>query len=158
MVKLCRMSQAAPDLGSPDETMTAVAAVSLRLMAGTVSRKTMEQLKRTVQETPSEYPWQVVTQAVLAEAVDEQKLVQQGLRAQRDWVVRGGRQDPGRPLDVRAKTLLAKLLTQLIVFGLYTVLIIALLLLIKQRVPGFDIYRVLSWLQETFPGAFPPPH
>lgn len=149
------MSQTAPDLGSPDETMTAVAAVSLRLLAGTVSRKTMEQLQRTVQATPSEYPWQVVTQAVLAEPVDEQKLVQQGLRAQRDWVVRGGRLEPGRSLDVKAKTFVAKLLTQLIVFVVYALLIVALLLLAKQKWPGFDIYRGLAWLQETFPGAFP---
>lgn len=155
VVKLAAMSQEAPDLGSPDDTMTAVGAVSLRLLAGAVSRKTMEQLKRTVQENPSEYPWQVVTHAILAEPCDEQKVVQQGLRAHRDWIVRGGRQDPGRPLGVQAKTLVAKLLTQLIVVVIIALLVCLMLLVMRQKWPGADIYKVLFWLQDTFPGAFP---
>ena len=97
------MSSTPPDLQSPDDTLLAVGAVSLRLLAGTVSRRTMEQLQRTVQQSPAEYPWQVVTQAVLAEPVDAQRLVQQGLQAQRDWIVRGGREVPQRPLAHKAK-------------------------------------------------------
>jgi hypothetical protein len=142
---------------APDATLTAVGAVSLRLMAGSVSRKTMESLRRTLVQSPAEYPWQVVTQAILAEVVDPEKLVHQGLRAQRDWLLRGGREDPGRPLGVKAKTLLAKMLTQLIVLGIFSLLTVALLVLAKQEWPAFDIYRLLDWLQTTFPQTFPRP-
>ena len=134
--------------------MTAVGAVSLRLLAGMVSRKTLDQLKRTVEQSPTEYPWQIVTQAVLAEPVDDQKLVQQGLRAQRDWVLRGGRNDPGTPLGVKAKTLLAKVLAQLIFFTVYTG-IVCLGLLIAKYLWDFDLYRALTWVQTNFPTLLP---
>lgn len=141
---------AAPDSGAPDATLQAVAAVSLRLMAGAVHKRTLEQLKRTVQQSPAEYPWQVVTQAVLAESVEPQRLVQQGLAAQRDWILRGGRETPGRGLVHHSKGLLAKILAQLIFGAIYAVVIVVLLLLLKHKLPEFDIYRVLTWCQQTF--------
>jgi hypothetical protein len=146
------MTSTPPDLDRPDDTVTAVAGVALRLMAGTVSKRTMEQLRRTLQQTPAEFPWQVVTQAVLAEPVDEQRLVQQGLAAQRDWIMRGGRETPGPGIGHRAKGLLARLCAQLIFGAIYAVVIIAILLLLKLRMPGFDIYRVLTWFQQLFGG------
>lgn len=147
------MTATPPDLARPDDTLGAVAGASLRLMAGAVSKKTMEQLRRTLQQSPAEFPWQVVTQAVLAEPVDEQRLVQQALVAQRDWILRGGRETPGPGIGYRAKGLLARLCAQLIFGAIYTVVIVVVLLLLKHKVPGFDIYRVLTWFQQTFGGG-----
>lgn len=144
------MSPTPPDLAQPDDTLQAVADVSLRLMAGAVSKRTMEQLQRTVQQTPTEFPWQVVTQAVLAEPVDAQRLVQQGLQAQRDWILRGGREAPGRPLSYKAKSLLARICAQLIFVAIYTVVVVVALLLLKHKLPDFDIYRILTWVQGLF--------
>lgn len=146
------MTPTPPDLARPDETLTAVASASLRLMAGAVSKRTMEQLKRTLQQSPAEFPWQVVTQAVLAEPVDEQKLVQQGLAAQRDWIVRGGRETPGPGIGHKAKGLLARLCAQLIFGAIYAVVIVVLLLLLKHKMPNVDIYRLLAWFQQAFGG------
>jgi hypothetical protein len=146
------MSATPPDLAQPDETLDAVAAVSLRLMAGAVQKRTMDSLRQAVQASPSEYPWQVVTQAILAEPADPQRLVQQGLVAQRDWILRGGRETPGPRLSTQAKGLLARLCAQLIFGLLYAAVIIGLLLLLKHKLPWFDIYRVLGWFQELFAG------
>ncbi len=151
------MDQQAPETAAGDATSQAVAQVALRLMAGSVSRKLMDTLQRTVRQNPVEYPWQVVNQAILAEGTDEQRLVQQGLRAQRDWILRGGRENPGKPLGVKAKTLLAMLLSRLFFFVLYTVAVCVLLLLLKQKLPWFDLYAVLRWLQDVWPSVFPPP-
>lgn len=152
------MSEQAPGAErGADSTAADVAAVALRLMAGVVSRKLMDTLQRTVRQNPVEYPWQVVNQAILAEAVDGQRLVQQGLRAQRDWILRGGREAPGKPLGTRAKTFVAVVLARAFFFAVYTLAVGVLLILLKQKWPWFDLYRVLEWLQATFPGVFPPP-
>ncbi|MBM4060431.1 MAG: hypothetical protein FJ265_04940 [Planctomycetes bacterium] len=145
------MSQTPPDLARPDAASRAVGEASLRLLAGAVSRKTMDQLRRTLQQSTAEFPWQVVTQAILAEPVETQRLLQQGLQAQRDWIMRGGREEPGTPVRVRAKGLLAKLCAQAIFLSLFSVVLIVALLLLKYKIPGFDIYRVLEWLYELFP-------
>lgn len=145
------MSPLPPDLAHPEETLQAVSAVSLRLLAGAVPKKTMDQLQRAVQQSAAEFPWQVVTQAVLAEPVDPQKLVQQGLQAQRDWILRGGRETPARPLSVKAKGLLAKLLAQLIFLSIFTVVLVVALLLLKHKLPWFDVYRLLEWAYDLVP-------
>ena len=133
------MSSIPPDLADPDQTLQAVSAVSLRLMAGAVPKKTLEQLQRTVQQSAAEFPWQIVTQAVLAEPIEPQRLVQQGLQAQRDWILRGGRETPGRPLSVQAKGLVAKLLAQLIFLGIFSV--VMLLQASTLTVAGFPAER-----------------
>ena len=138
-----------PDLEQPEDTHRAIAEVSLRLMAGAVDRRTLEQLKRTVQASPAEFPWQVVTQAVLAAKPDEQQVVQAALVAQRDWILRGGRETP-KPLGRRAKGLVAKLCAQLMVLGVAALITIIALLVLKYRFPDFDIYRVLTWIQDLF--------
>jgi hypothetical protein len=143
------MTSTPPDL-APDNTVDAVARANLRLMAGAVSKRTMEQLQRTLQQNPSEFPWQVVTQALLAEPVDEQRLVQQALVAQRDWIVRGGRETPRPGLGHRAKSLLARLCAQLIFGVVYAIVIVVLLLLLEHLNPDLDISRVLRWFQQTF--------
>jgi hypothetical protein len=139
-----------PDLAQPDDALQAVAAVSLRLLAGAVSKRTMEQLQRTLQQSQGEFPWQVVTQAVLAEPVEPQRLVHQGLQAQRDWIVRGGRERPSPSLGKRAKGFFARLCAQLIFGCLFTLVVVAALLLLKHKLPDFDIYRVLTWFRAQF--------
>lgn len=144
------MTDPASDLSDPAKTLDAVGATSLRLLAGTVSKATMQQLRRTLEQSPAEFPWQVITQAILAEPVDAQRLVQQGLTAQRDWILRGGRTAPGPTLVRRAKGLLARIVAQLIFGVLYALVIVAGLLLLKFKFPDFDIYRVLTWVQQLF--------
>jgi hypothetical protein len=92
---------------------------------------------------------------VLAEPVDQQQLVQQGLKAQRDWILRGGREAPAKPVAVRAKTLVAKLLAQLITFAMCSAVLLVLLLALKHKWPEADIYRPLAWLYEQFPKLLP---
>lgn len=141
------MTDTPPDLARPDDTVAAVGAVSLRLLAGAVPKRTMDQLRRTLQQSPSEFPWQVVTQAVLAEPVDEQKLLQQGLAAQRDWILRGGRETPGPGLVHHTKSFFAKVVAQLIFAALFTIVLVTILILLKYKMPEFDIYRVLDWFR-----------
>jgi hypothetical protein len=143
---------ASVDLDAPDATLQAVAGVSLRLMAGTVSKKTLENLRRAVQASPAEYPWQVATRAILAEPAEPQRLVQQGLVAQRDWILRGGRETPGPRLSTRTKGLVARICAQLIFGLIYAVVIVVLLLLLKHKLPDWDIYRLLGWFQQLFGG------
>lgn len=144
------MSAEPPDLSRPEDTLQAVAAVSLRLLAGAVPRRTMEQLQRTVQQSAAEFPWQVVIQAVLAEPADPQQLVQQGLAAQRDWILRGGRETPGRSLGTKAKGFLAKLLAQVIFLSLWS-LVLWVGMLVLRYAYGVDLYWILGWLEQQFP-------
>jgi hypothetical protein len=121
----------------------------LRLLSGAVSRRTLEQLQQTLQQSPSEYPWQVVNQVILAESVDLQQLVQQGLAAQRDWILRGGREIP-RPSPVRqAKGMVARLVAQLIFGALFAIVLVLVLVLLHHKLPWLDIYR----LGAVLPGA-----
>ena len=146
------MGETPPDLDDPGAARRAVGDASLRLMAGAVPKPKMEQLRRTVEQNPSEYPWQVVTQAIVADDVDPQRLVQQGLAAQRDWILRGGRTTRGPSVARRTKGLVARIVAQA-VFGLcYALVIVAALLLLKHKLPAFDIYRILTWFQQTFGG------
>jgi hypothetical protein len=145
----------APEPAPPDETLAAIGGVSLRLMAGAVPRRTMDALKRTVLSSPDEYPWRAVNRVVLEAPVDEQDLAQRGLKAQRDWILRGGRENPGKSLSVHAKTWIAKLLTQLIFLTAYSLVVVVLLLILKHKWPTADIYRLLAWTYEAFPNLVP---
>ena len=93
---------------------------------------------------------QIVTQAVLAEEVDPQRLVQQGLAAQRDWILRGGRTAKGPSITHRTKGFVARLTAQLIFFVIFLVVIVAALLVLKFKLPDFDIYRILTWIEGLF--------
>lgn len=148
-----------PDPGRPDEVEAAVAQASLRLLAGAVPKATLERLRRSAQEAGAEYPWEAVTRAILAESVDAQRLVQQGLNAQRDWVLRGGRENPKPGIGFKAKGLLARLCAQLLFGALFAAVLVAGLVLAKYKWPAFDIYvavdwlaAAVSWCQRTFGG------
>ena len=150
------MSQEERYLTRSDPTLIRIGEAALRLMAGQVSRTTMNACQELVRGQPQNYPWEQVTDRLLADPVAPADLVQPGLRAQRDWVVRGGRETPGHGLRLRAKTGLAKLLVRALFFMLYLLVVLSLLLLLKQKWPAVDIYSGLRWLQHTLPGLFPP--
>jgi hypothetical protein len=143
------MSETPPDLTEADQTLRAVSDVSLRLMAGCVSKPKLAQLRITVEENTDEYPWQTVTQAVLSEEVDEQRLVQQGLVAHRDWILRGGRTAKGPSITRRAKGLLARLVAQLIFAVIFTTIILVALVILQIKL-GWDLYAVWPWILSLF--------
>lgn len=143
------MSETPPDLTEADQTLRAVSDVSLRLMAGCVSKPKLAQLRITVEENTDEYPWQTVTQAVLSEEVDEQRLVQQGLAAHRDWILRGGRTAKGPSITRRAKGLLARLVAQLIFAVIFTTIILVALVILQIKL-GWDLYAVWPWILSLF--------
>lgn len=139
------MSETPPDLTEAEQTLRAVSDVSLRLMAGAVSKPKMAQLRITVAANTDEYPWQTVTQAVLSEEVDPQRLVQQGLTAHRDWILRGGRTARGPSITHRAKGLLARLSAQLIFAAIFTTVILVALVILEIKL-GWNIYEVWPWI------------
>lgn len=143
------MSETPPDLTEAEQTLRAVSDVSLRLMAGCVSKPKLAQLRITVEENTDEYPWQTVTQAVLSEEVDQQRLVQQGLVAHRDWILRGGRTAKGPSITRRAKGLLARLVAQLIFAVIFTTIILVALVILQIKL-GWDLYAVWPWILSLF--------
>ncbi|HIE70459.1 MAG TPA: hypothetical protein EYP98_09900 [Planctomycetes bacterium] len=143
------MSETPPDLTEAEQTLRAVSDVSLRLMAGCVSKPKLAQLRITVAENTDEYPWQTVTQAVLSEEVDQQRLVQQGLVAHRDWILRGGRTAKGPSITRRAKGLLARLVAQLIFAVIFTTIILVALVILQIKL-DWDLYAVWPWIRSLF--------
>jgi hypothetical protein len=144
------MSDPAHDLDSPADLQRAVGEVSMRLLAGAVPRATLDQLRRTLEQSPAEYPWRVATNVILAEPVDAQRVVQQALAAQRDWILRGGRERPKPGIAHRTKGLVARLVAQLVFGIVFAVVLIAGLLLLKHKVPECDIYRLLDGVRGLF--------
>jgi len=144
----------APDLDDPEQLLRAVQDVSLRLLAGGVSASTMSQLQRMLRDNVGDFPWREVTARVLAEPVDQQRLVQQGLAAQRDWIWRGGRERPGPSLGRRAKGLLAKICAQTIFLTIWAAVLVIALIVLKHGT-GFDVYDGLEWLYQMFPAWRP---
>lgn len=138
---------ASPDPGRPEEVHDAVAHAALRLLAGAVPRATLERVKREVEKAGAAYPWEAATRALLAEPVEPQQLVQQGLAAQRDWILRGGREAPKPGLARKAKGFFARLLAQLVFGVLYAVVIAAVLVLLKFQNPAIDLYIAVDWLR-----------
>ena len=133
------------------DPLAQTAAVSLRLMAGMVPRKTLQAVQRMAVESTGEYPLQSIHDAVLAEPVDPNELLRRGILAERDWVARGGRETPGPGLKRRAKGFLAKVLAQLIVFSITLALAVVVLLLVKYRWPELDVYRLLEMIRPFLP-------
>ncbi len=123
-----------------------MAQAALRLMAGAVPKASLERLRRAAQDAGAEYPWESSTRAILAEPVDPQRLVQQGLTAQRDWILRGGREAPKPGIGMRAKGLLARLCAQLVFGALFLLVLVAGLVAVKYQWPQVDIYVAVGWL------------
>jgi hypothetical protein len=140
-----------PDLDDPQQLLDAVREVALRLLAGGVPKSTIAQLQRLLRDNVGDVPWREMTRRILAEPADHQRLVQQGLAAQRDWIWRGGRETPGPSVGRRAKGCLARLVAQAIFLSIWAVLIVLALLALRHRFPDFQIYWLLDWLYEQFP-------
>lgn len=141
-------SASPPGASAPGNAQLAeAAAVSLRLLAGTVSKRTFEQLRQTLPQSPD--PRAALHAAVLAEPVDEKLLLGKALAVQREWIARGGRWR-GPSFGFRAKSLLARLCAQLVVTLLYLLLFVAALLALKYRDADWDLYRLLTWGRELF--------
>ena len=104
-------------------------------MAGVVPKGTLAARQKEVQASDP-YPWKSVVDRIL-----------QGPMAP---------EHRRKRLAVRGKTVLAWLLSRSIFFGLYTLAVCAMLILVKQLGAEWDIYIVLKWLQQAFPGVFPP--
>jgi hypothetical protein len=137
---------ASPDPGHPEEVHDAVAHASLRLLAGAVPKATFERLRRDAKTAGAEYPWEAATRALLADPVEPGQLVQRGLAAQRDWILRGGRETPRPGLGARTKGLLARLAAQLVFGLLYTVVVVAVLVVLTYKHPSIDVYVAVDWL------------
>ncbi len=151
------MTQQPPNVDEADQTERDVADAALRLMAGVLPKRQLETLQRTARASTQNYPWEAITDSILAVPADPEDLVRRGLRAQRDWILRGGRETPGKSLKTRGKTLFAKVLAWSFFLVLFSLAVVVLLILLRQKWPDFDIYAVLRWLQETWPRMFPPP-
>lgn len=141
----------------PEVLFQEISELSLRLMAGSVPKRTMKDLQRIVDKSNDAYPWDAVLERALEDPVDQNELVSRGLRAQRDWVWRGGRTNPGKGVRMRAKTFAAGLAAKLVFLVLYTLALVCLLVLVEQMWPHMDISRILHFLQDKLPGLFPPP-
>lgn len=118
----------------------------LRLLAGAVPKRTLADLRGSILRSPNAFPWREVNEEIAALPVDEDQLLQSGIRGQRDWILRGGAARPRKSVRHHGKTILAYVLSRLIFFVLYTLAAVVLLVLLKHRWPGLDIYRLLEWL------------
>jgi len=142
----------------PEVLFQEISELSLRLMADSVPRGTMKDLRRIVESGDGVYPWDAILERALEDPVDQHELVSRGLRAQRDWVWRGGRTNPKKGMRRKAKTFLAGLVAKLVFLVLYTLALVCLLVLVEQIWPSMDISRILHFLQDKLPGLFPRPH
>lgn len=151
------MSDDARCFAEQDPTVARVAETSLRMMAGAVTPPTRKRIRAMAEGASAAYPWTEVVEAVLADPVDPSVLVQMGLAAQRDWVVRGGgavaaasapppRSAPG--LGYRLKRFLAVNLARLLFHAVFAVALIVLLILIRKTWPALDIYALADRVVE----------
>jgi hypothetical protein len=141
---------------TPDPVFSRICESSARLMAGLVNKSTIKELQKTVNSSASDYPWEVVVDRVLRDPVEPSKFTTQALRSQRDWVVRGGRETPGKGIRRHTKTFVARMLARLIFLAILIPAVVMLLVLVKHKWPDVDIYRILGWLKEVWPAVFGP--
>ena len=141
---------------SADSVFPSICEASARLMGGTVNRSAMKELQKLVKTESGSYPWEAVVKRILAGGAPPAEVAQAALKAQRDWIVRGGRQNPGKSVRAHAKGLMARLMARLIFFGVLLVSVVVLLVLCKLRWPEIDIYAANDWLAATWPSAFGP--
>ena len=72
------------------------------MMAGVVPGDVVARLQSRLLAQPDAYPWEEVVDAVLDEPVGDSELVNKGLVAQRNWLLRGSRGDLDRDATLRA--------------------------------------------------------
>jgi hypothetical protein len=147
-----RHAEDSPDPGR-DPLLLDVCEVSHRLLAGLVSRKTMRDLQALVRSSQAAYPWREVVERALGEPVEEAALLQSGLKAQREWILRGGRLDAA---GESRRSCLGSLVSIGLVFLAFLATVVVILVVARMHWPQADIYRLIDWLHETFPGRFKP--
>lgn len=158
------MSSNEPALAERDPTVARIAEVSLRMMAGALSDQARRALRDLATTSGTEYPWQRVVDVALRDPVDASELVHRGLVAQRDWIQRldapaAGPARVGRPERGRRpwlKVAVAFVLVRGLSYLLLGAACLALLLLLKARWPGVDVYRLLDWARGVLPAVFGP--
>ena len=138
-----------------DPVFSRICESTTRLTAGLVNRSTMKELQGAVAASPAEYPWEAVVDRILREPLDTTEVTKKALRAQRDWVVRGGRETPGKSVGYHAKSFVARMMARCIFMLIFIPMVVIVLVLVKQKWPELDIYRILHWLQDTWPTVFP---
>ena len=136
-----------------DPILLDVCEASHRLFSGLVSRKTVRDLQQLVRSSADAYPWQEVVERTLSEPGEEATLLQSGLKAQRDWIVRGGRLDAG---GESRRSCFGSLFSIGLVFLAFLATVVVILVVARMHWPEADIYRLIDWLHETFPGRFKP--
>ncbi len=168
------MTETSNSTSADDELLNRVGQTSLRMMAGVIPNHVVDHLQARLYASPDAYPWDEVVDTILAEPIDGGDLVNKGILAHRNWVLRGDA--PGaaavasvnrpvprasaptgrRPksMSVRGKTFLAAGIVKGGFFVIYTLSVVALLILLRHKFPSCDIYRVLDWLAEVMPSIF----
>ena len=68
---------------------------------------------------------------------------------------RDGREAPAKPISVRAKTLVAKLLARLIFLAAHSLAAVLPMLRLEHKWPSADVYRLLTSPYESFPNLVP---
>lgn len=147
-----RIPAAGDELADPQAALRAVGETSLRLLAGAVPKPRLEQLRRVVEQGGDSFPWQLVTRELLADPIDPQRLMQQGLVAQRDWIARGGRTAKGPGIVRRTKGFVARFVAQLVFGVIFAVVLIAGLILLQIKIEWLDIYQLVPWVKGLFGG------
>ncbi|MEM7202146.1 MAG: hypothetical protein AAF628_17895 [Planctomycetota bacterium] len=127
-----------------------IAHANLRLMAKTVSPATVRRLRDELNASPERYPWRDVTESILDESPDDRELIQRALRAQRDWLMRGGPATAGRRRRAPVKRFTALVLSRAIFFVLYTTAAVVLLVLLQARWPQLNIYEAADRIRDAF--------
>lgn len=140
--------------GPENDVFVRVSECSLRLMAGMVPARTLEEIRGDMAAKRDGYPWEEVVDRILRDPVDRRRLLERGLRAQRDWIARGGADRGRRMRRVRTagKRFLAYLLSRAIFFVLYTVAVVVLLVLVQSKWPELNIYRIPELVRQWFGG------
>jgi hypothetical protein len=133
---------------------SAAGEVAMRLLADRVPRPTMAALQRLVQEGRDQYPLAAIAKALAADPIGDAELYQQLLRAERDWILRGGRERRAIAASRPNKSLLARILGQSLLVAVTALAVLSVLLAIKVRHPEL-LDAAFDWLHTTFPQTFP---
>ena len=133
---------------------SAASEVAMRLLSERVPRPTMAALQRLIQESGGQYPLPAIAKTLAADPIGDAELYSQLLRAEREWILRGGRErravGPSRP----NRSLLARMLGQSLLVVVTALAVLSVLLAIRVRHPEW-IDGAFDWLHTAFPQTFP---
>lgn len=149
------MSEQAPAPDRSTAQLAAAAQISLRLLSGTVPPATLTRMQEVVRDAPDGFPLGALVKLLGEAEVSPHGLLQQATRAQREWILRGGRRERTPVVRHRGKTMLAKMLGQLLMVGATVLATVAVLVALRHHRPDLDVYRLQDWLHATFPQFFP---